>query len=275
MFAITAGAQQKGIDLKEVKDFKSITGKGVSGIVDGQNIQIGSKGWLEECGITQWDKLASAATHYEQDGSSIAWAAIDGVPAGLLVIADQLKPNTCSVVSALKSRGLDIIMLTGDSEQSAQFMAQQAGIEQFYSKILPHKKAEKIAALTSSGKTTLMVGDGINDAPALATADIGIAIGTGTETARASGHIILTSGNLSGLVQVIDLSRAVMRNIRQNLFFAFAYNVIMIPVAAGALFPSTGLVLTPVLASIAMSASCITVISNALRLRKLNLTTIQ
>lgn len=270
--AIALGAKKQNIELKAVSNFKSETGRGVSGIVDGQSVMIGNENWILNDSSSQLYDSTALAKQYTSEGCSVTWVAINGTPLGFVVVADQLKPNAAKAVSMLKSQGLDLAMLTGDSEDSAQFIAKQAGISRIYADVLPDGKAEMVSSLASPGKTIVMVGDGINDAPALATADVGIALGTGTETARASGHIILTGGDLSSLTQAIELSRAVMRNIRQNLFFAFAYNGIMIPIAAGALYPSTGLVLTPMLASIAMSASCLTVITNALRLRRLKLT---
>ncbi len=269
--AIVSGAREWGLAIDPAIDFRSESGNGVRGIVGGRTVQIGRRSWLELAEPAAGDGLNAIARQYEEEGRMVVWIAIDRHVAGLLVIADALKPHAAEAITGLQQRGIRCVMLTGDSENAAAKVARQVGITEVVAGVLPDEKSRHVQAYKTGPDPVAMVGDGINDAPALASADVGIAIGTGTAVAVASGQINLLHGDLASLVKVIDLSRAVMRNIRQNLFFAFAYNLVMIPIAAGALYPWTGWMLTPMLASAAMSASSITVISNALRLRRLDL----
>jgi Cu+-exporting ATPase len=269
--AIVEGARAWGLASEEVLDFQSFSGCGVAGRIAGNEVRIGRRTWLELVDPAEFDSFDAIARHYEEEGRTVVWVAVNRRAAGLLVIADSLKPHAEWAVRALKQRGIRCIMLTGDTERAAGKVGLQVGIEEVVAGVLPGQKADHVTGLKRRGCVVAMVGDGINDAPALASADVGIAIGTGTAVAIASGQINLLHGDVAGIVQAIDLSRAVMKNIRQNLFFAFAYNTVMIPIAAGVLFPWTGWMLTPMLASAAMSASSITVILNALRLRSAKL----
>lgn len=269
--AIVDGARQWGLVPEEALHVQSSAGCGISGHVAGSDVRVGRRTWLELDGSNGFDPFDAIARQFEDEGRTVVWVAINRRPAGILVIADALKPHAEWTIRALQARGIRCIMLTGDTMRAAGNVGRHVGIDDIVAGVLPGQKADHVVDLKKKGRITAMVGDGINDAPALASADVGIAIGTGTAVAIASGQINLLHGDVVGLVQAIDLSRAVMKNIRQNLFFAFAYNAIMIPIAAGALFPWTGWMLTPMLASAAMSASSITVILNALRLRNLDL----
>jgi Cu+-exporting ATPase len=269
--AIVDGARAWGVALEDVHHFQSSAGSGVSGQIAGNEVSIGRRTWLELDDSNGFDSFDAMARQFEEEGRTVVWVAINRQPAGMLVISDELKPHTEWAIRALQTRDIRCMMLTGDTARAAGNIGRRVGIDEIIAGVLPDQKATHVMALKESGRITAMVGDGINDAPALASADVGIALGTGTAVAIASGQINLLYGDVVGLVQAVDLSRAVMRNIRQNLFFAFAYNAIMIPVAAGVLFPSTGWMLTPMLASAAMSASSVTVMLNALRLRKLDL----
>lgn len=270
--AIVDGAKSWGLTLDEVQDFNSVTGGGVAGTVQGMRILAGKRSWLEDQGISDCEAMQTMASQFENEGGSVVWLANNLKLAGIIVVSDQLKPHAAETITALKKRHINLVILTGDSSRHANAIAHKLGIDHVISGVLPGEKAAHINSLKKQGRIIAMAGDGINDAPALASADVGIALGTGTAVAVASGHINIMKGDLLSLVQAFDLSQAVMNNIRQNLFFAFAYNIVMIPVAAGLLYPWTGWMLTPMLASMAMSASSITVILNALRLRKLRLT---
>jgi len=269
--AVVEGARKWGLSLARVDQFYSVTGEGVGGNVDGAVVLVGNRKWLTRHEVSGMNALDSIATQMESDGRTVIWVSVDRQSAGLLAVSDQLKPHAGEAVQALRDRGIRLIMITGDSDPAANHVARQLKIDEVISGVLPGEKAGHVSSLKRQGFKVGMAGDGINDAPALASADVGIAVGTGTAVAISSGHVNLLHGDLMSLVNAIDLSRAVLRNIRQNLFFAFVYNAIMIPIAAGALFPWSGLMLTPLLASAAMSASSITVILNALRLRRLKL----
>jgi len=270
--AIVDGAKYWGLTLEDVQDFKSVTGGGVAGTIHGVRIIAGRRSWLEELGVTDCEAMQSIASQFESEGGSVVWLASSENIAGIIIISDQLKPHAGAAIDALKKRNISLVMLTGDSSDNANAIARKLGIDHVISGVRPNEKADHIRKLKQQGGMIAMAGDGINDAPALASADVGIAIGTGTAVAVASGHVNIMKGDLLSLVHAFDLSHAVMKNIRQNLIFAFAYNMVMIPIAAGVLYPWTGIMLTPMLASAAMSASSITVILNALRLRKLKLT---
>ncbi len=253
----------------EVTDFQAIAGSGVRGIVADHLVQIGTQRWFQELGIDT-QPLAATKIQWEDQSRTVVFIALDGVLAGLMGIADHLKPSSAAAISTLKSMGLEVVMLTGDNRRTAEAIAREVGIPSsaIYAEVRPDQKASTIQKLQSSGKLVAMVGDGINDAPALAQADVGIALGTGTDVAIAASDITLMTGDLQGIVTALRLSRATMKNIRENLFFAFAYNVIGIPIAAGILFPLWGLLLNPMLAGAAMALSSISVLGNALRLRQ-------
>lgn len=251
----------------EVVDFLAIAGSGVQGIVANHLVQIGTQQWFQELGINT-QKLQSSKIAWEDQSKTAVFIALDGVLAGLLGISDRLKSSSATAVSTLKSMGLEVVMLTGDNSRTAKAIAREIGINQVYAEVRPDQKAMTIQKLQASGKLVAMVGDGINDAPALAQADIGIALGTGTDVAIAASDITLLTGDLQGIITALRLSRATMKNIRENLIFAFGYNVIGIPIAAGILFPIWGLLLNPMISGAAMALSSISVLGNALQLRK-------
>ncbi|KAM3097607.1 heavy metal translocating P-type ATPase [Phormidesmis sp. 146-12] len=264
--AVVRYAQSQEVELNQVENFAAITGSGVEGRVTTLLVQIGTQRWMEELGIES-QLLQSQKAQLEAAGKTAVWIAVEGKIEGLLGIADALKPSSKQVVRSLKKLGLEVIMLTGDNRQTAETIAHEVGITRVIAEVRPGQKADQIAALQSAGKIVAMVGDGINDAPALAQAQVGIAIGTGTDIAIAASDITLISGDLQGIVTAIQLSRATMRNIRQNLFFAFVYNIAGIPIAAGVLFPFFGWLLSPMIAGGAMALSSVSVVTNALRLR--------
>jgi len=269
--AITAGARMRNLALLEVTAFHSDTGGGVSGVVNGRTVHAGRAAWLQEKGMTLSEPLEQMALAFEAKGSAVIRVSVDRKIFGLIIVSDTVKQEAADVVQQLKARGIRPVMLTGDRPAAAQQLATALSIEDVHAGVKPDEKRNHIERLRLDGHIIAMAGDGINDAPALAAADVGISMGTGTEVAISSADINVWKGRLPSLVHAIDLSRAVMKNIRQNLFFAFIYNIVMIPVAAGALYPWTGLVLTPMLASAAMSASSISVILNALRLKRMAL----
>ena len=264
--AIVANANERGLPLSEPKEFDSPVGKGVMGIVDGRPIAIGSDRFLEGLGISV-APLTEAADELRKDGVTAIYVAIDGRISGTIGIADPVKPTTQDALTALRDEGIHVIMLTGDNRITAEAVARKLGIDDVEAEILPDGKSAVVEKLRGAGGVVAMAGDGVNDAPALAAADIGIAMGTGTDVAMESAGITLLRGDLMGIVQARRLSRATMRNIRQNLFFAFAYNAAGIPIAAGVLYPVFGVLLSPIFAAAAMSLSSVSVISNALRLR--------
>ncbi len=265
--ALVAAAKVKGYELKQPEGFAALVGQGVFGLVDKQEVLLGNRQLLEERRIGV-EGVEDEVVRLSGQGKTVLFLAVDGRFAALLAIADKLKPEVPEAVAKMKRMGLRLIMLTGDQEITARAIAAQAGIDEVIAQVMPDRKAEKIRELRQQGELTAMVGDGINDAPALALADVGIAIGTGTDIAIESGDIVLMQGNLDGVIVALSLSRAVMRNIRQNLFWAFAYNVIGIPVAAGFLVLFGGPSLNPMLAGAAMALSSVSVVTNALRLRR-------
>jgi Cu+-exporting ATPase len=271
--AVVEGARHWGVATEPVSDFRSETGGGVAGKVGAVEVMVGRASWLQGQAVSGFEHLDSMARTCELGGRTVAWVAAERRIAGILVIADELKPRAALAIQALKKRGLRLLMMTGDNRRTAEMIGRQLKLDDVFAEVQPGDKSRHVQELRRAGSVVAMAGDGINDAPALASADVGISVGTGTDVAVASGDINLMHGDIMGLVHAIDLSRAVMRTIRQNLFFAFAYNAVMIPVAAGALYPWTGWMLTPMLASAAMSASSLTVIGNALRLRRLHFPT--
>jgi P-type Cu+ transporter len=264
--AVVAGARSREIILSEPAGFESITGRGVRARVDGHPILIGNPALLHDAGIDT-TTLEAKADRLSADGKTPLLVALDGRPAGVLAVADTLKEESVAAVASLRALGLEVVMITGDNRRTAAAIARQVGIGRVLAEVLPDRKAAEIRRLQSDGRRVAMVGDGINDAPALAQADVGLAIGTGTDVAIESSDITLISGALTGVVTAIQLSRATMRNIRQNLVFAFAYNVIGIPIAAGVLYPFLGIRLSPMIAAAAMAMSSLSVVSNSNRLR--------
>lgn len=272
--AVVAGADQRGVTPAPVNEFRSITGYGVTGVVDGQTVAVGTPALLrEQLHITDSGlaALEEEAGRLRAEGQTTVFVAVNGKVAGLLGAADPVKATTPEAVRLLKDLGIRMVMVTGDHQVTAQAVARQLGITDFFAGVLPEKKGAIIGELRSQGRVVAMAGDGINDAPALALADVGIAMGTGTDVAMESAAITLVKGDLRALVRAVRLSRATMRNIRQNLFFAFIYNLAGVPIAAGVLYPTLGLLLSPMVASAAMTFSSVSVIGNALRLRHVDL----
>ncbi len=265
--AIVKGAQNKGLTLVTVSEFSSMTGKGVKGVVEGRAVALGNLKLFEELAISPGE-LVARADALRSDGQTVMLLAIDGHAAGLIGVADPVKASTPEAIRALHEEGIQVIMLTGDNSITAEAVAKKLGIDRIEAEVLPEQKAAIVKQLQAEGRIVAMAGDGINDAPALAQAQVGIAMGTGTDVAMESAGITLIKGDLNGIVRAVRLSRATMRNIRQNLFFAFIYNILGIPIAAGVLYPFFGLLLSPIIAAAAMSFSSVSVISNALRLRK-------
>jgi Cu+-exporting ATPase len=268
--AIVNGARERGISVEKTTGFRSVTGKGVTGTVAGRRILLGNLKLLEDEGIRA-DDLSPQAEQLRNEGHSVMFVAVDGQPAGLISVADPIKASTQEAVDLLHREQVRITMLTGDSRTTALAVAQKLGIDDVRAEVLPDQKAEAVKKLQAPGNIVGMAGDGINDAPALAQAQVGIAMGTGTDVAMESAGITLVHGDLRGVARALRLSRATMRNIRQNLFFAFVYNALGVPIAAGVLYPFFGLLLSPMIASAAMTFSSVSVITNALRLRKVDL----
>jgi Cu+-exporting ATPase len=275
--AIVEGARERGIALQDVAEFESITGAGVVGVVGGRRVALGSPHLMQRidamaaAGSSSGGELFQRAEALRREGQTVVFVAVDGRLAGLLSVADPIKPTSVEALHDLRSIGVRVVMVTGDHRATAEAVARRLGIDDVRPEVLPAQKAEIVRALQSEGRVVAMAGDGVNDAPALARADVGIAMGTGTDVAIESAGIILVKGDLRGIVRAIRLSRAAMRNIRQNLLFAFLYNTLCVPIAAGVLYPFAGLLLSPMLAGAAMSLSSVSVIGNALRLRHLRL----
>jgi Cu+-exporting ATPase len=268
--AIVAAAEKKGVRLSSSEDFRSLTGKGVIGKVDGRVVALGNLALLQELSVEP-GPLLTRAEELRREGHTVMLVAVDGCAVGWLAVSDPIKESTCEAVKILHEEGIRVVMVTGDSRTTAEAVARRLGIDQVEAEVLPDQKVEIVKRLQSQGRIVAMAGDGINDAPALAQAHVGIAMGTGTDVAIESAHITLVKGDLRGIAKARRLSRATMSNIRQNLFFAFCYNVLGVPIAAGALYPFFGILLSPIVASSAMTFSSVSVITNALRLRKINL----
>jgi Cu+-exporting ATPase len=268
--AIVQGAEARGLELGEAVDFASQTGKGVVGVVEGKRVVVGNLALFASLNIDPAD-LAARAEELRGEGQSVVLVAVDGRAAGLVAVADPIKESAIGAVQALRDDRIDAVMLTGDSRTTAEAVGRKLGLDDIAAEVLPTQKASVVKDLQKKGHVVAMAGDGINDAPALAQADVGIAMGTGTDVAMQSAAVTLVKGDLQGIVRARRLSRAVMRNIRQNLFFAFIFNALAIPIAAGVLYPAFGLLLNPMIASAAMSMSSVLVITNALRLRRVRL----
>ena len=268
--AIVEGAGDREVKLTDYSDFDSVTGKGVKGLIDSKAVALGNRALMEALSVDA-GALAERAEELRAEGKTAMFVAIDGQAAGLVAVADPIKKTTPEAIEALHADGIRIVMLTGDSETTARAVAERLGIDEVMAEVLPEQKAEKVKALQAEGRFVAMAGDGINDAPALAQAQVGIAMGTGTDVAMESAGVTLVKGDLNGIVRARKLSRATMRNIKQNLFFAFVYNALGVPIAAGVLYPFFGLLLSPMIAAAAMSFSSVSVIGNALRLRSVTL----
>jgi Cu+-exporting ATPase len=264
--AIVKKAREADLNLLDPRGFEAIAGYGIEAMLDSKQILLGNVRLMEERKVFL-DGVLEKAEQLSNEGKTPMFLAVEGDVAGIIAVADTLKENSRKAVEALHRMGLEVVMLTGDNQRTAKAIANQVGVDRVLAEVLPEMKAEEVRRLQSEGKKVGMVGDGINDAPALAQADVGIAIGTGTDVAMESSDITLIGGDLRGVATAIALSKATIRNIRQNLFWAFAYNTILIPVAAGVLFPFFGVLLNPIFAAGAMAISSVTVVSNALRLR--------
>jgi Cu+-exporting ATPase len=265
--AIVKSARERGLKMGEVEGFESITGKGIVGVVDGAALAVGNAALMADYAIDLAAVTADAA-RLSDAGRTPMYVAKDAVLAGLLAVADPIKESSRAAIQRMQAMGLEVVMLTGDTERTAQAIARESGVTRVVAGVLPEGKVAEIKRLQGLGQVVAMVGDGINDAPALAQADIGMAIGTGTDIAAEAADVVLMRGDLRAAAHAIDLSRRTMTTMKQNLFWAFIYNVIGIPIAAGVLYPAFGLLLTPVLASAAMAFSSVSVVTNSLRLRR-------
>ena len=268
--AVVESANERGLALVEVTDFDAPTGKGVTATAAGRKVVLGNARFLDSIGIAV-DPLEADAERLREDGATVIYLAVDGRTCGILAIADPVKPSTPTALSTLRADGVRVVMLTGDNATTAKAVARRLGIAEVEAEVLPDQKSAVVASLRSQGRVVAMAGDGVNDAPALAAADVGIAMGTGTDVAIESAGVTLLKGDLTGIVRARRLSAATMRNIRQNLFFAFVYNAAGVPIAAGALYPAFGILLSPIIGATAMALSSVSVITNALRLRRVRL----
>jgi Cu+-exporting ATPase len=266
--AIVEAAREKQIPLEAAKDFQSTTAGGVAGTIAGRRVLVGKPAFLSENGAAGTTALETLATPRQAEGASAIFVAADGQAVGILTVADPVRSTTPQALAELHELGVNVLMLTGDNPGTAKAVARKLGIRDFQAGVTPHDKHEKVKTLKTAGRIVGMAGDGINDAPALAAADVGIAMGTGTDIAMESAGVTLVKGDLRGIVRAIRLGRSMMGNIRQNMFFAFVYNALGVPVAAGVLYPFFGVLLSPIIAGAAMSLSSVSVIGNALRLRK-------
>lgn len=268
--AIVEGAEDRGLELATSSEFSSYTGKGVTGAVEGRRVVLGNKALLTDLGVDS-TSLEAEADEYRAEGQGVMLVAIDGKFAGLLVVADPIKDSAQSAIAELQNNGIRVVMITGDNHRTAEAVARRVGIDEVIAEVLPDQKQAKVEDLRRQGRRVAMAGDGINDAPALAAADVGIAMGTGTDVAMESAHVTLVKGDLIGIVRAHRLSRATMRNIRENLFFSFVFNAAGVPIAAGVLYPWFGILLSPIIAGAAMAFSSVAVIGNSLRLGRVRL----
>lgn len=265
--AVTKGASERGIGLSEVQSFHAVSGKGVRGQVEGHDVALGNAALFSDLGIGD-SGISSMAREWQSDGQTVVSVAVDGKIVGILGVADPIRESTVDAIRSLHGQGIRIVMLTGDNKVTAQAVARKLGIDEVMAEVLPDQKAEIVRKLQAEGRFVAMAGDGINDAPALAQAHVGIAMGTGTDVAMESASVTLVKGDLRGIVRARQLSRHTMTNIKQNLFFAFFYNAAGVPLAAGVLYPFLGVLLSPIIAAAAMSLSSVSVVGNALRLRR-------
>jgi Cu+-exporting ATPase len=268
--AIVEGAEDRGLALTDCQNFESITGKGVRGQVDGRTVELGNAALMADRGVSA-DSMLARADVLRAEGQTVMLAAVDGRFVGLIGVADPIRSSTPEAIQLLHEEGLRVIMLTGDNRTTAEAVARKLGLDEVIAEVLPQQKNEVVKRLQGEGRVVAMAGDGINDAPALAQAQIGIAMGTGTDVAMESAGITLVKGDLRGIARARRLSRATMRGIRENLFLAFVYNVLSVPVAAGVLYPFFGILISPIWASVAMTLSSLSVVGNSLRLRRIRL----
>ncbi len=264
--AMVASAKERGLALQDVSEFQSMTGKGVCGLVAARKVAVGNAALLKDAGIAL-PSLEKKADELRGQGATVMYVTVDSKPAGIVAVADPIKPTTMSALDSLRRAGVRIVMLTGDNRKTARAVADKLGITEVEAEVLPERKHDIVRRLKSEGRIVAMAGDGVNDAPALAQADVGIAMGTGADVAIQSAGVTLVSGDLAGVVRARALSHATMSNIRENLILAFVYNALGVPIAAGALYPAFGILLSPMVAAAAMSLSSVSVIGNALRLR--------
>jgi Cu+-exporting ATPase len=264
--AIVASARERGLAVEDVADFSSATGKGVVGNVSGRTVSLGNAAMMRDQGVALGD-LEVRADEFRREGATALFAAIDGRPGGVIAVADPIKASTPRALETLRADGVRIVMLTGDNRTTAEAVARRLGIDDVEAEVLPQDKNQIVKRLKTQGRVVAMAGDGVNDAPALAEADVGVAMGTGTEVAIQSAGVTLVKGDLAGIARARVLSRATMRNIRQNLFLAFVYNALGVPIAAGVFYPFFGWTLSPIIAAAAMALSSVSVVGNALRLR--------
>jgi len=259
--------KENNIEILKSKDFNAVTGMGVEGVVDGKKVLLGNTKLMDKNGIEITQKMRDEVAKSQEQGKTISYLAVDGVCHGYVAIGDRVKDTSAKAIKAIQDKGISVIMLTGDNKNTAAAVAKELNLDDFKAETLPEDKMKEVERLQSEGKIVAMAGDGINDAPALAKSDLGIAMGTGTDVAIESAMITLVKGDLHGIVKARNLSEAVMKNIKQNLFFALIYNTIGVPVAAGVLYPFFGILLSPMIAALAMILSSVSVIGNALRLR--------
>ncbi|HEY4989334.1 MAG TPA: heavy metal translocating P-type ATPase, partial [Opitutaceae bacterium] len=269
--AVVRGAEERKIALLPVSGFRSVTGAGIAGTVGGKRVAVGMPSFLAAEGVARDPALEEVAAGLQAEGKTVLFMGVDDRLAGLLAVADRIKASSREAVALLHGLGIKLVMVTGDNRRTAEAVARQLGLDRFEAEVEPADKIERVQSLKREGGVVAMAGDGVNDAPALAAADVGLAMGTGTDVAMESAGVTLVNGDLRGIARAIRLSRATMANIRQNLFFAFAYNMVGIPIAAGILYPFFGLVLSPMIAGAAMSLSSVSVITNSLRLRRVRL----
>jgi len=268
--AIVAGAEERKIQLSSIEAFESVTGKGVKARVDGKVVALGNRKLMDDAGVAV-EPLSAAAEVLRADGQTVMFVAVDGKAAGLLGVADPIKETTLEAIRQLREQEIRVVMLTGDSRTTAEAVARKLGIDEVIAEVMPEDKSKQIKQLQEQGLFVAMAGDGINDAPALAQAQVGIAMGTGTDVAMQSAGVTLVKGDLRGILRARLLSQATMANIKENLFFAFIYNALGVPIAAGVLYPFFGLLLSPMIAAAAMSFSSVSVVLNALRLRRVQI----